>query len=302
MNNEKVNWSGNFPAVVTPFTKNGDIDGPRYLENIERMLSEGANGIIVSGSTGEAWSLTMEERLELNRMTLQVVGKRVPVLVGTGRISTTEVIELTRQVKADGAEGVMVIPPYYAGLNRRAVVEHYRAISQHAQTPILLYNSPAATNVNLTADFCEELAEIDYVVGIKQSCDDFVQFQETVASVGEQIIVFTGHSSQRGYAAVLMGAKGFVSSQETQVMGREGFLLYEHAAAGRHDEARSVQFRSLALSKALDSVGSEPASVKAAMNMLGRGGGYVRKPVLDLSESEMHQLAESLDRLGLEKK
>ena len=299
MNNGKVNWTGNFPAVVTPFAKDGAIDDKKFVENIELLVSEGADGVIVSGSNGESWALESNERLHLFKLAVAAVGKKVPVLGGTGGIITKRVIELTQAAKAAGCVGAMIMPPYYAMVNRKEVAAHYKAISDAAKLPILLYNSPGATGVNITADICEELAQIEYVVAIKQSVPDFIEFENTLMRCGEMIRVFTGNSGKRGFAAGLLGCAGFVSSEDPHVMGRDGIELWDLCVAGKVAEARTRQMTILAMKNLVGKFGTAPAGMKAAMNLLGRPGGHVRAPLLDLTTAEIDQLAAGLSALGL---
>jgi 4-hydroxy-tetrahydrodipicolinate synthase len=298
MNKGKVGWAGNYPAVITPFTKDGAIDDRKFVENVKLLVSEGADGIIVSGSNGESWALEPEERLHITRLAVGAVAKDIPVLAGTGGIITHKVAELTAAAKDAGAAGAMIMPPYYAMVNRKEVVTHYKAISDRAKLPIMLYNSPAATGVNLTASFCEELAEIEYVVAIKQSVPDFIELQNTVDRVGEQILVFTGSSGKRGLAAAIIGVVGFVSSEDSHVMGAEGIALWDLCAAGRFAEARVLQSKILRLKNLLGPIGTAPASMKAAMNLLGRPGGHCRRPILDLDAAEVDRVRQALASLG----
>ena len=299
MNDGKVSWRGNFPAVVTPFTKTGEIDEAKFAENLELLLSEGIHGAVVSGSNGESWALKGPERLRLFSLAKQVIGDRATVIGGTGSIPTGDVAELSKAARKTGIDGVLIMPPYYCGASRREVVEHFRTISNEARVPILVYNSPKATGVDIVADFAAELAEIEWVVGIKQSTLDFTVFEETVAACGDRIAVFTGHSAKRGMAAVVAGAAGFVSSLDPHVLGREGISLFELSASGDYDAARRVQMRTLALDRGLAGITSGPAVMKAAMNMLGRPGGYPRRPLLEASEAEKQGIRRVLDRLGL---
>jgi dihydrodipicolinate synthase/N-acetylneuraminate lyase len=165
--------------------------------------------------------------------------------------------------------------------------------------PILVYNSPKATGVDIVADFAAELAEIEWVVGIKQSTLDFTVFQETVAACGSRIRVFTGHSAKRGLASVIAGAVGFVSSLDPHVLGREGISLFELSASGDYEAARKVQMRTLMLDRGLGGITSGPAVMKAAMNMLNRPGGYPRRPLLPASDAENEKIRKVLDGLGL---
>ncbi len=299
MNDGKVAWTGNFPAVVTPFAADGAIDEKKFLENIEILVAEGVDGIIVSGSNGESWALEPDERLRLFTIAAQLMKGRVPVLGGTGGIITHRVAELTLAAKEAGCEGAMIMPPYYAMVNRKEVAQHYRTISETAKLPILLYNSPAATGVNITADFCVELADIDYVVAIKQSVPDFVEFANTVDAVGDRIRVFTGNSGKRGLAAAMVGAAGFVSSEDPHVMGAEGVSLWKVSQSGDTTAARALQAKILRMKNALGAIGTAPASMKAAMNILGRPGGHVRAPLLDLDAAETDRVRAALDDLGL---
>jgi 4-hydroxy-tetrahydrodipicolinate synthase len=298
LNNGKVEWRGNFPAVVTPFDKDGEIDEGKFVENLELLISEGADGVVVSGSNGESWALKPSERLRLFKLAKEAVGKAT-VIGGTGGIITGDVIELTKAARQLGVDGVMVMPPYYCGATRREVVEHFRQISTETQTPILVYNSPKSTGVDVVADFAAALAEIEWVVGIKQSTLDFTVFEQTVAACGETLRVFTGHSAKRGLAAVLAGAVGFVSSLDPHVLGREGISLFRLAASGDYDAARRVQMRTLAMDRGLGGITSGPAVMKAAMNMLKRPGGYPRRPLLPASASEQEKIRKVLDGLDL---
>ena len=299
MNDGKVDWTGNFPAVITPFANGGEIDEARFLENIELLVSEGADGVIVSGSNGESWALEPGERLRLFGIAADLMKGRVPVIAGTGGIITGRVAELTVAAKEAGADGAMIMPPYYAMVNRKEVVAHYRAVSDASRLPIMLYNTPAATGVDLTADLCAELADIDYVVAVKQSVPDFVAFADTVDAVGDRIRVFTGSSGKRGLAAVAVGCVGFVSSEEPHLMGEEGIALWRISASGQIHEARRLQARILKLKNALGPIGTAPAAMKTAMNILGRPGGHVRRPLLDLDDAETERVRAALGDLGL---
>lgn len=299
MNNGKVDWQGSYVAVVTPFRTDASIDEPAFRRNIEFLLAEGTDGIVVSGCTGESWSLTPEERVRLFRAAVDAVNGRAPVIAGTGGVSTDAVVELSRQARGAGAAGVMVLPPYYCMAGRREVLEHYRAISDGARHPILIYNIPRRTGFNLTPDVLDEVVGIEWVVAIKESSNDFIQTQATIRDVGDRITVFSGHSAERGVPAVLMGAKGFVSSMESQVMGGEAIRMYDLAKSGRLEEARRTQLRTLALDQAMRRVGTFPANLKAAMNLLGREAGVPRRPLLPLTPSELEAVNQVLANLHI---
>jgi 4-hydroxy-tetrahydrodipicolinate synthase len=299
MNKGKVGWAGSYVAVVTPFTAAGEIDEKAFRANIEYLVAAGADGIVVSGCTGESWSLQPEERVHLFKLAVDTVGRRVPVIAGTGGVSTRGVIDLSLRAKEVGAAGVMILPPYYCMAGRREVIAHYQAISDGIRHPILLYNIPRRVGFNLTPEVLDELVEVDWIVAIKESSGDFIQVENTILTVGDRISVFSGHSAERAVPALVMGAVGFVSSMESQVMGREAIEMYALVQKGDLKRAAHVQLRTLDLDESMRKAGTFPANLKAAMNLLGRQGGHPRPPILPLTPSQLDEVGKVLDRLRI---
>lgn len=294
MNKAKVDWSGNYPAIVTPFTSDREIDRSRFADNIGWLLDQGAQGVVVAGCTGEAWALSDEERLELFRLASEVVDGQAVVIGGTGGISTQGTVELTLAAKQTGLDGVMILPPYYAAPSASEIVAHYRTISDAIAFPIMLYNIPSRTSVNLTPAVLDILADIEWVVALKESHDDFVQLEETVGRVGDRIRVFSGFSAARGVAATAIGCVGLVSSMDAHLMGREAIALYALTRSGDLEAARTAQQRALSLVEQLHRLGSEASVLKAAMNLIGRPGGHVRPPLMDLAGEAREAVREYL--------
>ena len=299
MNDGKVDWEGNFVAVVTPFSEAGEIDEAAFRQNITLLLDEGAEGIIVSGCTGEAWALSPGERLRLFELGVDTVAGRAPVVAGTGGIATQDVIVLSERARDVGCQGIMVLPPYYCRPGDAELLAHYTAISDAAKTPILLYNIPKRTGVDLTPDLLEELVQVEQVVAIKESGDRFTRVETLVQRFGDQLQILTGHSAERGVAAVVMGAQGWVSSLESQIMGREAVEMYDVVKDGDIKGAMKLQLRTLALDQGARLIGTFPANLKAAMNLLGRPGGYPRSPLLPLVEGQVDRMIKLLEGLGL---
>jgi 4-hydroxy-tetrahydrodipicolinate synthase len=298
MNDGKVNWQGNMPAVVTPFKADGAIDEAKFTENIEWLMAEGVDGVVVTGCTGEAWAVGDEEKMDLFRLTAKIAKGRITVIGGVGTIVTAKVIELTNAAKETGIDGVMILPPYYAQPEQNEVVAHYQAISDGSQFPIMVYNIPSRTGINLTPGYVEELADVDYVVALKESHDDFVQLEATVARVGDKIKVFSGFAAVRAVAAVTMGCVGLISSMDAQLMGGEAISMYALTKEGNIGAARLIQQRALSLVEGLHSLGSEASVLKAAMNLIGRPGGHVRPPLLDLEGTRRDAVAQVLTNHG----
>lgn len=299
MNNGKVDWHGCFVAVVTPFARDGDLDEAAFSRNIDQLVNEAANGIVVSGCTGETWSLTEQERLRTFELAVDTVAGSVPVIAGIGSILTQDVIDLGCAAKDAGAAGAMVLPPYYCLPNDAEVVEHYRRISEGIELPILLYNTPGRTRVDLTPDLLEQIIQNEYVVAIKESSAEFLRVERLLNKFSDAIQVMTGHSADRAVPSVLMGAKGWVSSLETQIMGEEAISMYRLATSGQIQEAIRIQLKAVQLDEEIRQFGTFPANMKAAMNLLGRPGGYPRPPLLPLDGEQIAGVRRVLQSMEL---
>jgi 4-hydroxy-tetrahydrodipicolinate synthase len=300
MDRRDVNWKGCFCAIITPFKENEEIDEKLFRDNIELLISEGVDGIVISGCTGESWSLTKDDKKRLFKSGMEQAKKRATVIGGVGQIITKDVIDLAQYAKEIKLDGIMILPPYYCLIKEREVIAHYQAVSDAVKIPILVYNIPRRTGINMDEKFLEKLAPIEYVVAVKESSDDFIQTERTIKALSDRLVILPGHSAVRGFAAVLMGADGYVSSLETQVMGKEAISLYKLAANHEIEKGRAVQQKCLLLDTEMrKSCGTFPANVKAAMNMRGRPGGFPRKPILPPSKEEQEEIRKILGRLNL---
>lgn len=300
MDRGSVSWRGNITAIVTPFTKDGAIDEGAFTRNIEMLISEGLDGIIPAGCTGEIWALEDDELRRLFQLAVAAAKKRVPVIAGISDIKTGRVVKLGRMAKEAGCDGVMVTPPPYVLPSPREIVAHFRAVSDGVGLPIMIYNIPRRQGYSATPRLIAELGDVDCVVAVKQSSNEFHDVVETVRLAGKKLRIFAGHSVIRGFPCVAMGCDGYISSVETQVMGAEAIALFRLADANKVAEAKQLQYRCVALDEAIHGgVGTFPASLKAAMNMLGRPGGYPRPPLLPLTDEETARLKKVLAELGL---
>lgn len=299
MDRRDVNWKGCFCAIITPFKENEEIDEKMFRENIELLISEGLDGIVISGCTGESWSLTKDEKKRIFKWGVEQAKKRVTIIGGVGQIITKDVIELAQYAKEIHMAGVMILPPYYCLIKEREVIAHYKAVSDAVKIPILVYNIPRRTNINMDEKFLEKLADIDCVVAVKESSDDFVQTERTIKALKDRMVILPGHSAVRGFPVVLMGADGYVSSLESLVMGKEAISLYRLAANREIDKARALQEKCLVLDTDMRKCGTFPANVKAAMNMRKRPGGFPRRPLLAPTKEEQEEIKKILTRLNL---
>lgn len=294
-------WEGCFTAVVTPFKENGDLDKEAFCKNIELLIQEGLDGAIVSGCTGEHWAMTDDEKKELFRLCVEQAKGRIAVLGGTGKITAEDTIKLSRYAKDAGMDGVMVLPPPIAYPKEREMQVFFESISDAVDMPILLYNNPRRQGVDLTPSFVNKLADIANVVAVKESSKDFARVAELIHTVGHKIKVFGGHSSVQGLPIIVMGAVGWVGSLDTQLIGRDAMEMYKLAKEGKIEEARKIQYLCLAAEEALDGnrAGTFPGSLKHAMNLRKRPGGYPRKPILPPTEEQKKYTQSVLERLNL---
>jgi len=299
MNRTDVKWQGNFTAIVTPFKKDGSIDEVAFQKNADALIEEGLDGLVVTGCTGEFWALSDEERTHLHKLAVEVAAGRVPVIAGTLDMLTDRVVKLSKKAKAVGASGVMVTPPFYILPGESEIIEHYKTVSEEADIPILVYNIPKRVGVTVSPALLEKLCAIENVVAVKQSSGSFDDVVETVRLCGDKIRVFAGHSVTRGFPCVAMGTDGFVSSVETQILGREAIDLYRLSASNSVKAARELQYRLVQLDHAVHGLGTFPSALKAAMNLVGRPGGYPRSPIQPLCESDQKRLKSVLQSIDV---
>lgn len=294
--NRKVDWHGSIAVIVTPFTKDGDINEAGYREVIDFVISCGCHGVISTGSTGEFFLMSGDERKQVFEIAVDQVKGRVLLLAGTSAIRTEEVVELTRYAAELGYDGSLILPSMYVGLDDREVFEFYNRISGEAGLPIMLYNSPRAVRTFLTPKLVERLITIDNVVAVKESSYELRHISDLIRFIGGEIPVFTGLEDLM-LPAMAVGAKGAVS-MTVQIVGRMATDLYEAAASGDMKKAKKLHLKIVRIYD-LFKVGSIYVAIKEAMNLLGRPGGYSRPPMLPFTEKQIMELRKILQDVGL---
>lgn len=298
MDRSSVTWSGPLTAITTPFRRDLSIDEEGFVANIVRLFDAGCSGMVAAGCTGEFWALSFAERARLARLTAEACRGRGPAIVGTGAVCESEVIEQIHAVKEAGADGVLVMPPYFVRATEAEIIAHFEAINARAALPILLYNIPGNAGNAITPAIADRLADLDNVVGIKESSSDWLNFHNTLNLVKDRIRVFCGPSSVFGVAATLAGADGLIDCFPN--VWAPGCLDLWHATkAGRMDEAWELQRIGLAMTHLFTSDGRTlyPAT-KAAMNFMGLpGGGVPRPPLREVTGAQLSGLKAGMDRL-----
>lgn len=296
MSTHTVDWHGSFAVIITPFTRDGEIDEDGYRGVVDLVIEAGCHGLISAGSTGEFFLMTDDERRRVFSIAVDQAAGRIPVLAGTSATRTEDVVSLTRYAAEIGCDGAMVLPPIYIGLDERETVEFYSRVAGESGLPIMLYNSPLAVMTELPARLVERLADIDNVVAIKDSSLDMQQMSDLVRLCGYEIRVFVG-TEDLLLPAVAMGAVGAVA-MVPQVVGNMAVELYEAAASGDLGLARELH-KKIARVYEIFNVGSGYIAIKESMNMLGKPGGFSRPPMLPFTDEQRSELREILEDVGL---
>ncbi|KXO72988.1 hypothetical protein AYJ56_17530 [Brucella anthropi] len=288
------------PAVTTPFTLEGAIDDKAFADNAERLLKEGATGIVAGGCTGEFWALSHAERVRLYEISAEVMRGRGTLLVGTGAVTVDETVALTNAAEKAGADGALILPPYFVKLTDDEIFAHYSDVNARIGLPVTVYNIPGNAVNALTPVLVARLAELDRVVAVKESSGDWNNYYGTFLAVHDRLRVFCGPSSVFGVPAVSLGADGTVDCFPN-MWPVGGLDLYFAAKNGDAQKAAEVQALGRKLTDLCTSGGRTlyPAT-KAAMDMMGlRGGGTPRPPLRALEGEPLKGLEQGLKRLGL---
>jgi 4-hydroxy-tetrahydrodipicolinate synthase len=277
-----VSLRGVYSVMVTPFDAAGGLDLPALADYADWQVREGIHGLIPLGSTGEFLSLTEAEREAVAGTVIDAVAGRVPVLVGAGAERTEDAMAAARRARALGAQGVMVIPPFYCTPTPRELFVHYRRIADAAQIPVMLYNNPATANVDLTPEIVASLSKIDGVDYIKDSTLEVTRVRDILDLCGDRMTVFGGIL---GYESFVMGAAGWVAVVSNLAPARCA-AMFERTMAGDHAGARALYAELLPLIRL---VGGHRyvSATKAALGLMGRPVGEPRSPRLPADEAEV---------------
>lgn len=300
MDRNSVDWTGPMPAVTTPFDAAGRVDEAGFRANVARLLDLGATGIVACGCTGEFWSLAMAERKALYAAAVAAARGRGTVIVGTGCVGAADTIELAQAAKQAGADGILVLPPYFVKLTDDEIFAHYEAVSAASPLPIVVYNIPGNAVNAVSPALASRLAGLEKVVAIKESSGDWNNFYATLLAVKDRIRVFCGPSSVFGVPAIHAGADGTVDCFPNVWAGTLD-LWYAARDPARHAEAEVLQATARRLTDLFVTGGRTlyPAT-KAAMDHLGfPGGGVPRMPLQPLRGAPLEGLKAGLAALGV---
>jgi 4-hydroxy-tetrahydrodipicolinate synthase len=288
-------FEGVFTALVTPF-RDGEIDEPALRELVELQVAAGVDGVAPCGSTGEAATLSHAEHGRVVQIVVEAARRRIQVLAGTGSNNTRESIELTRHARRVGADGALLISPYYNKPTQEGIVAHYEAIARDTGLPLVVYNIPGRTASNILPETLARLADVEHVVGVKEASGDIAQISEVVARCPEAFVVLSGDDALT-LPVLAVGGRGVISTA-SNVAPRDVVELVRAFRAGDHARALQVHQRLLPLIKALFCE-TNPIPVKAALALQGRIRDEIRLPLTKLAQANRERLQVALKEQGL---
>ncbi len=288
-------FKGAIVAIVTPFKK-GKVDEKGLRQLIEFQIGNGTHGIVPCGTTGESATLSHEEHKQVVEIAIEAVKGRVPVIAGSGSNSTQEAIELTRHAKEAGADGALLITPYYNKPTQEGLYQHFKKVAEEIPIPIVLYNVPSRTSVNLLPETVARLSEIPNVVGIKEATGSLQQVTEVIRLCEDKITVLSGDDFTV-LPILAVGGKGIISVV-SNVAPNDMANLCNAFEAGRYGEAKQLFYKLLPLCKAMF-YETNPVPVKTALGMMGKISGELRLPLAPMSKANTKKLKNDLTKYGL---
>jgi 4-hydroxy-tetrahydrodipicolinate synthase len=281
-------------AIVTPFRADGSVHVERFQELARHLVDNGSDGVVVAGTTGECPTLSDEERLSLFAAAVDAVGDRATVIAGTGTYSTAHSVHLTEQADELGVDGFLVVTPYYNKPPPRGIVEHFKAIAQASEKPIIVYNIPGRVVINIEPETMVELAAIPTVRAVKQAYDDLDQARRILAET--DLVLYAGDDYLIRPFLELGGIGGICV--HTHVVGPQVKEMVTAFRAGDSERANRID-QSLAPAYELLKVQTNPIAIKAALNLLGHDVGGLRLPLVEATADEVVRIRGCLERLGV---
>jgi 4-hydroxy-tetrahydrodipicolinate synthase len=286
-------FTGSGVAIITPFTKDG-VDFDKLGELLEFHINEGTDAIIICGTTGEASTMPDEEHMSVIKYAVEKVNRRIPVIAGTGSNDTHHAIQLSKYAEEAGSDAILTVTPYYNKTTQRGLYEHFKAIAESINIPVILYNVPSRTNLNLNPETVKALSEIENIAAVKEC--NLSQVGDILNLCGEKITVYSGEDGQV-VPLLSLGGKGVISVM-ANIIPKDTHDMVMSYLNGDIERSRKLQLQTLNLIKALF-IEVSPIPVKAAMNLMGIAVGNCRLPLVDMEEKNHEVLRKALKEYGL---
>ena len=291
---KKILFKGCGTAIATPFTEDG-VNFEEFRKLIEFQIAEGADAIIVCGTTGESSTMSEEERKQTIKFAIDVVNKRIPVIAGTGANNTKSAIEMSKYAQSVGADGLLIVTPYYNKTTQAGLVAHYSAISKAVSLPIILYSVPSRTGVNINPETCLELSKIENIVAIKEASGNISQIAKIASLCKDNLNIYSGNDDQI-VPILSLGGIGVISVLSNIEPKFTHNMVYNYIN-GNIKEACEAQLKCLDLVDALFCE-VNPIPVKDALNLLGYNYGIPRLPLIPLSDAGKQKLEKAMKEFG----
>lgn len=292
---KKILFKGCGTAISTPFNDSG-INYEEFGKLIEFQIENGCDALIVCGTTGESSTMTKEEKKNTIKYAINKVNKRIPVIAGTGGNNTLEVIEMSKYAEKIGADGLLIVTPYYNKTTQQGLIEHYKLIASNTSLPIIIYSVPSRTGLNVEPNTCLELSKIPNIVAIKEASGNLSQIAKIKALCKNELAVYSGNDDQI-LPILSLGGLGVISVLSNIVP------QYTHDMIQNYFDGNTVEATNMQLN-CIDLVSSlfcevNPIPVKEALNMLGYNYGIPRLPLIEMTEDDKKRLEKSLQNFGI---
>lgn len=287
---------GAYTALITPFKENMKVDYKKLEELIEYQIGNEIDGLVICGTTGESATLSISEKKKVIKFAIDKIAKRVPVIIGTGSNNTNSAITMSKFAEHAGADGLLLVTPYYNKTTQKGLIEHFSAIAQSVHIPCILYNVPSRTGVNIEPDTLSVLASIDNIVGIKEASGNFSKIAEMFTKVPSSFDIVSGNDDSI-LPLLSLGGHGVISVL-SNIFPKEVHMLCKAYELGDVSYAKDIQLKFTPLIKALFTE-VNPMPVKDALNILGFNVGQPRLPLTTVSLKTHELLKQELDNIVL---
>ncbi|MTI48719.1 MAG: 4-hydroxy-tetrahydrodipicolinate synthase [Firmicutes bacterium] len=288
-------FKGSGVALVTPF-KSNKVNYQKLEELIEWHIENSTDAIIICGTTGEASTMTREEKKKVIRFTVEQVNSRIPVIAGTGSNNTIEAIELSKYSQEVGANGLLIVTPYYNKTTQKGLIKHYTTIADSINIPIILYNVPGRTGLNMTPKTVFQLASHPNIQGVKEASGNISQVAEIARICPDDFYIYSGNDDQI-VPLLSLGGQGVISVV-ANILPKETHDIVSSYLSGKIDHARELQLHLNGLINSLF-IETNPMPIKTAMNILGMDAGEVRLPLTKMEPQNIEILLNNLEEIGL---
>jgi 4-hydroxy-tetrahydrodipicolinate synthase len=288
-------FSGSMVALVTPF-KDGSVDWESLKGLVEFHIKNGTHGIVACGTTGEAATLTSEEHTGVVKSVIKAANKKIPVIAGTGSNSTEHAVELTREAERLGADGALLISPYYNRPTQEGIYQHYKKVASSVGIPLIIYNIPSRTGSKIEPETLARLCEVKNVAGVKEATGSVDQAIDVLRLCGDRLAVYSGEDSLT-YSLMALGGKGVISTV-ANITPKEMSDLTQACLQGNWTKGRDIQLKLVPLIRAVF-VETNPIPIKTALSLMGKCRPDLRLPLTPMSEGGLKKLRQAMTDFGL---